>query len=252
MVNGLDLFRKHFADHDDKYVVIGGTACMLVMEDVGIDFRATKDLDIVLCIEALNTEFVAIFWQFIEAGGYQNRQRSTGKEIFYRFDSPVNKAFPAMLELFSRIPDQVNLDVGGHLTPIPMDKSVASLSAILLDDNYYSLIHSGKRKLVGISIVGVEQLIPLKARAWGDLTKRKKIGERVDEKDIRKHRKDVFQLYQLLSIDQRILLPASVKEDLHHFIEVMKIESSIDLKAIGLKNTSVDDILANLTLIYDI
>lgn len=98
MVNGLDLFRKHFADHDDKYVLIGGTACMLVMDDVGFDFRATKDLDIVLCVEALNKEFVAVFWQFIEAGGYQNRQRSSGKEIFYRFDSPTNKEFPAMLE----------------------------------------------------------------------------------------------------------------------------------------------------------
>lgn len=55
---------------------------MLVMEDAGIDFRATKDLDIVLCVEALNKEFVAVFWQFVEAGGYQHRQRSTGKEIF--------------------------------------------------------------------------------------------------------------------------------------------------------------------------
>lgn len=165
MVNGLDLFKKHFADHDDKYVLIGGTACMLVMEDVGINFRATKDLDIVLCVEALNKEFVAVFWQFIEAGGYQNRLRNSGKEIFYRFDSPSNKDFPAMLELFSRIPDNVNLNLGGHLTPIPIDEDMTSLSAILLDDNYYSLIHSSKRIMNGLPIVDVGHLIPLKARA---------------------------------------------------------------------------------------
>lgn len=61
MVNGLDEFIKYFASHDDKYVLIGGTACMLVMEDAGISFRATKDLDIVLCVEVLNKDFVAIF-----------------------------------------------------------------------------------------------------------------------------------------------------------------------------------------------
>jgi hypothetical protein len=43
MVKGLDLFKRHFVSFQEKYILIGGTACMLVMEEAGIPFRATKD-----------------------------------------------------------------------------------------------------------------------------------------------------------------------------------------------------------------
>ena len=43
MVNGLNSFRQHCASHQDQYVLIGGTACYLIMEESGLDFRATKD-----------------------------------------------------------------------------------------------------------------------------------------------------------------------------------------------------------------
>ena len=48
MVRGLDVFREYFAGHADQFVLIGGTAATLAMEDAGLEFRATKDLDIVL------------------------------------------------------------------------------------------------------------------------------------------------------------------------------------------------------------
>lgn len=57
MVKGLGLFRQHFADCANQYVLIGGTAATLAMEGAGLDFRATKDLDIVLHIEALTASF---------------------------------------------------------------------------------------------------------------------------------------------------------------------------------------------------
>ncbi len=53
MVRGLDLFRQFFAAHANQYVLIGGTAATLAMEEAGLAFRATKDLDVVLHIEAL-------------------------------------------------------------------------------------------------------------------------------------------------------------------------------------------------------
>lgn len=46
MVMGLDIFRTWFADHADQYILIGGTAATLAMEEAGLEFRATKDLDI--------------------------------------------------------------------------------------------------------------------------------------------------------------------------------------------------------------
>jgi hypothetical protein len=50
VVKGLDVFQNHFARYADQYVLIGGTAATLAMEEAGLEFRATKDLDIVLHI----------------------------------------------------------------------------------------------------------------------------------------------------------------------------------------------------------
>ena len=86
MVKGLDVFRAWFADYPDQYILIGGTAASLAMEEAGLEFRATKDLDIVLHVEALRPAFGETFWKFIEAGGYEIRQASdAGKPSFYRF-----------------------------------------------------------------------------------------------------------------------------------------------------------------------
>jgi len=38
MVRGIELFRDYFAGHEDKYTIIGGTACDLLMEDAGLAF----------------------------------------------------------------------------------------------------------------------------------------------------------------------------------------------------------------------
>jgi len=109
MVKGMDQFKAHFADFADRYVLIGGAACFLAMEEAGLEFRVTKDLDIVLCLEALDPEFVGAFWDFVKKGGYKNQQKSSGKKLFYRFYEPEDKTFPWMLELISRIPDALTL-----------------------------------------------------------------------------------------------------------------------------------------------
>lgn len=252
MVKGLDLFKKHFADFSEKYALIGGTACMLVMEEAGIPFRATKDLDIVLCVEALNQKFVSSFKEFVRQGGYQNRQQSTGKEIFYRFSSPEHKDFPVMLELFSRPLNPIRMDFEGHLTPIPLNESVTSLSAILLDDNYYHFIHTGKIEVSGLSTIKASHLIPLKAKAWLDLKAKKFAGDgSVKEGDIKKHKNDVLRLHQLLSEESSILLPSSIKNDLEEFFRRVEQEP-IDLKTLGLKNTNYEKALNMLRRVYNL
>ena len=93
MVRGLDLFKSRFSQFSKNYVLIGGTACTLVMEERGLLFRATKDLDIVLCVEVLASDFVKAFWDFIRAGNYQYQQKSTGKKLLYRFHSPKDSSY---------------------------------------------------------------------------------------------------------------------------------------------------------------
>ena len=132
------MFRKHFAGFQNHYVLIGGSACDIQMEEAGLDFRATRDLDLVLCVEALDDDFVMAFWQFVRAGGYQQREKSDGKKEFFRFLRPMNEEYPAQLELFSRVLDHLPVQEGVHLTPIPTDGEADSLSAILLDEDYYA------------------------------------------------------------------------------------------------------------------
>lgn len=250
MVNGLEQFRKHFAPYVDQYVLIGGTACTVIMQEAGLDFRATKDLDIVLYVEALHENFVRAFWQFVDEGGYKNKQHSTSKEIFYRFSSPSSRDYPAMLELFSRIPDSVKLSGNEHLTPIPIDEAIASLSAILLDENYYHFIHAGKLTIDGLSILSATHLIPIKAKAHIDLTNRKKNSESIDDRDIRKHKNDIFRLFQLLSPDARINLPSPIHNDFKAFLDEMKRGFPVDCKSLGLKNMNADKAIEILEEIY--
>ena len=47
MVKGLDTFKKYFKDYSGNYVIIGGTACDIIIDDAGFEARATKDIDII-------------------------------------------------------------------------------------------------------------------------------------------------------------------------------------------------------------
>lgn len=50
-MRGLEVFKEKFADYSGNYVVIGGMACLIIFEDIGEQFRATQDVDMVLLIE---------------------------------------------------------------------------------------------------------------------------------------------------------------------------------------------------------
>ena len=249
MVKGLEVFREHFRNFADHYVLIGGAACDIAMTNAGLAFRATKDLDIVLYLEALDAEFIRAFWELVRAGGYEIQEKSTGEKQFYRFQKPTNAEYPYMLELFSRQPDVLQIPAGSHLTPLPIEEDVSSLSAILLDNDYYDFIRVGRQELDGLPMVGAAQLIALKARAWLDLTEREKRSEKIDSKTIKKHKNDVFRLYQILDPAIDPGAPDTVKNDIREFIQRMR-EEEIDLKALGIRTGTRDEVLAEIARVY--
>ncbi|HPQ70614.1 MAG TPA: hypothetical protein PKW95_15930 [bacterium] len=249
MVKGLEIFKEHFRSFADQYVLIGGTACDLAMDVAGIAFRATKDLDIVLCLEALDAAFVKAFWDFVHAGGYQLQQKAMGGRQFYRFQKPTIADYPFMLELFTRRPDVLDLADGAHLTPIPMEEEVSSLSAILMDDDYYQFIQAGRKNADGLSYLGPEHLLPLKAHAWLDMAARKAEGQSIDSTAVKKHKNDVFRLYQIVDPEFAGEVPEKVRSDLREFVERMRDEK-IDLKALGLRGENRDSILEEIRRIY--
>ncbi|MGJ7541682.1 hypothetical protein [Variovorax sp. LT1R16] len=253
MVRGLRIFQERFAGHVDQYVLIGGTAASLTMDEAGLSFRATKDLDIVLHVEVLTPAFGEAIWQFVEDGGYEIRQASdTGRPIFYRFQKPADDRYPAMLELFARAPDGLRPAEGSRLTPIPLDEAVSSLSAILLDEGYYAFIMAGRREVMGLPFIGEDRLIPLKAIAWLELTARKAQGARVDAKDVRKHLNDVLRLAQLLAPATRIPLDPKIGSDMRRFLVAVAADTSIDPQTIQLGNVAMADVVARIAQAFGI
>ena len=226
MVKGIERFRQHFRGYDDAFVIIGGAACDAWLSSRGTSFRPTRDLDVVLVVEALNDAFIARWWSFVKAGRYRKRERADGKRIYYRFQHPEETDYPAMLELFSRPPRSVSLEAGAQVTPIPAGEDVSSLSAIILDDDYYRLIMGRREMQDGLPMVGPACLIPLKMRAWLDLSRRSAEGERVDAGDIRKHRNDVFRLAMYLpGTPSDDPVAGVVREDMQRFLTAFAVGS---------------------------
>lgn len=84
-----------------------------------------------------------------------------------------------------------------------------------------------------------------------DLSKRKKPGETIDSKNIRKHKNDVFRLTEPLAQNQGPLndIPESVRKDMRMFFERMEAEG-VDLKQSGIKGKTKEAILDQLRKIY--
>jgi hypothetical protein len=151
-----------------------------------------------------------------------------------------------MLELFSRIPDGLILAPDSHLTPIPLDDALSSLSAILLDNDYYHFIIAGRKLGDGLAWIEADRLIPLKASAWLDLTARQAKGEKSDSKNIRKHLNDVLRLSQLLTATTTFELPRKVSRDLDAFLNEITRQQGLDLKSLGIKNSDTKEVIGRI------
>lgn len=224
MVKGLDIFRNRFTEFEGSFILIGGAACDLWFDQLSQPFRATQDLDLVLLIEVIDPSFVKAMRGFITEGGYQSRQRTNGSPELYRFANPTNKSFPAEIELFSRNPTGFELS-SGEVIPVEIEADHHSLSAILLNEDYYTLIRTHHNNREGLEVANATSLIPLKAFAWLDLTRRKAEGESIDSKKIKKHRNDVFLLAATLPGEPGPELPPSILADLSRFLDAFPTES---------------------------
>ena len=91
MVAGIDSFRDKFRGFEDCYTVIGGAACDILMSEADIDFRLTKDIDMILILEDKKEEFAKAFWEYIKEGKYKCGWKNSDTMHFYRFTEPIGK-----------------------------------------------------------------------------------------------------------------------------------------------------------------
>ena len=90
--HGFDHFCNYLKGLEQHYVIIGGGAASILMEDEGLEFRATKDVDLVVLSrsEELNKRILS----YIKDGGYKTKEATEGSPRYYRFGS-VRQPLPA-------------------------------------------------------------------------------------------------------------------------------------------------------------
>ncbi len=241
--HGFDHFCNALKGLEADYVIIGGGAAAILMDDEGLEFRATKDVDLVVLgrSDELNNSILA----YIKDGGYKIKESTETTPKYYRFREPTKEECPAMIEIFARNELELQLEKGQYIIPIKSD-SAEKLSAILLDDEYFDLI---RRNLVtsrsGIKLINAIANICLKARAHRELFDRRKSGDKTaEEKSVQKHLKDIWRLAAVLTGEEIITLSGQPEKDvisaiqkLSHlpkmqFKQVMENIPGVDMEAI--------------------
>lgn len=201
MVRGVEKFKEYFRDYTGQYTFIGGTACDIILGNLGEEFRATKDLDMVLILEELSEEFANT--------------------------------------LMTR------------LGPLHISDDVVSLSAILLDDEYYELLKSGIVEVGEVSVLDLVHIILFKVKAWLDLSERKEKGEHIDSKNIKKHKNDILRLGASLEKGSTFSVAGRVREDVEIFINKIEKEP-IDPRSLDIRNATFDELLDSIKICYGI
>ena len=248
MVNGIESFVQKFSKYTDCYTIIGGAACDILMTEADTEFRATRDIDMILIMEARYREFVKVFWEYILEGGYRFGWKNSDTVHFFRFTEP-KAGYPYMIELFSREPDYID-HVPEGIVPLHIDDDTSSLSAILLNDEYYQFMLEGRKTVSGVSVLDAEHLIPFKRYAWLNLKDRKARGEHVNERDLKKHKYDVFRLLQIVDRSITIETTGIISESIRKFLQEIRSES-VPFTQLGLP-FEMDEALEYLSSLYEV
>ena len=220
-MQGLDKFREYMSGFRSHYVVIGGLATVLTLEDRGLPARATKDVDMIIIRQPETKFYMKRFWEFIKAGGYKlwkPDDKEESKPCFYRFVKPENRDFPSQIELFSKVPEYVDVPSDVHIVHIPMEGYTSSFSAIIMDEAYYDFSVSHSQVIGDLRILNPEALIVLKAAAYMENLKRREQGIAVDQRNIDKHKKDIYRLAYVFDGSERFEVNDIIKEQLSAFV----------------------------------
>ena len=214
-MEGLVKFREAFAEYSENYVVIGGAACDITMTNTVVRPRATHDIDMIVIVENMTEAFANRFWQFVREAGYrpEKRKQEAGEPPryeMYRFLDGKD-GYPEMIELLSRHPDVLGEPKGFVIEPIPTDEDVSSLSAIIMDDDYYHFTIAHSQLTDGIRHANSAALIALKARAYLNLMK--------------KHRSDILKNVVIMTEDN-IEAPASIVACIREFVASIRADWS--------------------------
>lgn len=253
---GLDTFREWFKGYEDNYTLIGGTACEILLNESNLTFRKTKDLDTVFTFESFSDIFYNRLLSFLEAGEFDSYvEKTTGNVRFFRFLNNKSNGFPTKIEFFSRGLD-INFDNKKYTKLLLEDGEYAeSLSAIVLDPNYYKLLKEGRVIISGVTVLSLFYLIIFKMKAYVNLLE-ESTKRHVNSDEINKHKNDVFRLNILVNASNMIFdsyLPIEVKNDIELFLDTIYSERDrIFLRDFNIFNETLEDIIDKYKSIFQL
>jgi len=250
MLTGFDKFKEIMHNYSNQFVVIGGTACEVALENTGITRRATRDIDMMVIIEQLSADFITQLWEFFKAGGYKPSRRTnkSGKTVyaFYRFEHPSQSDYPAKIEILAHHAEYIFGDNEVHIEPIMEDESSYSLSAIIMDDDIYQFTINHWNDFNGIRMASPTALVCLKARAYLNLLQDREEGKQINTDDIKKHRRDVLMLLETGKVEDTIV-PTSIYQTIQDFVTAMREIPTSDLaKSINVAEIAIEEYLTLL------
>lgn len=251
IVHGIDVFREAFTPHADSFIVIGGSACRAVIPDGEIRPRRTTDIDMVLVPQELSSGFIGTFWKFIKEGGYKfaARKDKAGDKryVFYSFvDS--REGYPNQIELLSKPDESIGTPADHHIEFIDTGEEYSHLSAIILDSNYYDYLTAHFDVVDGIRYASADALVCLKSLAYLNLIADKREGKKINDDDIKKHRRDVLMAAAYMPVGEQFKVGKRIRQTLDEFILAIN-ESTVrqSLKAsLGINDMVLDGLLAVL------
>lgn len=225
IVSGIDAFRDAFVPYADEFIVIGGSACRAVLQDIAIrPPRRTADIDMVLVPQELSEGFIGAFWRFIKEGGYKfaTRKKPEGdlRYVFYSFVEG-KEGYPEQIELLSKPDDSIGTPAEHHIEYIETGDDYSHLSAIILDTDYFEYVANHFENVGGIRYASADALICLKALAYVNLIKQRQSGEHVNSDDLKKHRRDVVMALSSLTADTQYTVGAGIRETLDEFLRLI-------------------------------
>ena len=208
---GLSHFQNYCKDFEEYYVVVGGFATIMLLDnELDRHGKATFDIDLVL-LTTSSTAMSNRIKEYITEGEYEIQKGDKDQYHYYRFVKPKKENFAKEIELFASNENDIKLDNNQRIIPIDPEESLYSLSAIMLDPEYFNMIKNNINRNLQAPCTNTQATIMLKMSAFYDLKNR-------NDRKWKKHRRDILKLVLLLTGEEEIKLVGRMTNDFNTFI----------------------------------
>jgi len=241
---GLSHFEEYFREFKDDYVVVGGFATLMLLDrHLERHGKATHDIDLVL-LTSSSIEMAQQIKRYISEGKYTIQKGKKDAYLYYRFLNPEIEGFAKEIELFASDEQSLKLEDNQRIIPIDPEEGLYSLSAIMLDKEYFEVIKKNIDHSHQVPCTNTIATIILKISAFYDLK------NRGDDK-WKKHRRDIIKLVLILTGEENMPLEGRMIQDFNLFMEhIEQLNDKMVKQITGLNGISKDDIVEVLHGVY--